>query len=135
MGAERSDPMLLAEWLEPYASLSLEPGRIELQALLKQAGECLNLRLKTRVLESELSTLNAQKREPKAETRTFFSAPLQHFSKAQRNVDNVDILFEGVVEGLVATARVSRAGILSFPTPRRNMCFRQEPVVWRQLKS
>ena len=37
MGADRSDPMLAAEFLEPYAMISLEPDRREFKALLKQA--------------------------------------------------------------------------------------------------
>jgi nitrogen-specific signal transduction histidine kinase len=111
LGTERSDPMLAAEMLEPYAVCSLEPDRREFQALLKQAVECLELRQKNRVLQEELQTLNARKIDYRPEPRTLFSAPLQNFSKAQRNFDNVELLFESVVEGLVATARVSRAGI------------------------
>ncbi|HSR87787.1 MAG TPA: PAS domain-containing protein, partial [Pontiella sp.] len=115
MGADRSDPMLAAEFLEPYAMISLEPDRREFTALLKQAAECLSLRRKTGLLEQELATLNARHSAPKPETRTLFSAPLQNFSKAQRNFDNIEKLFDSVVEGLVATARVSRAGIFVRP--------------------
>jgi nitrogen-specific signal transduction histidine kinase len=115
MGADRSDPMLAAEYLEPYAMISLDPDHREFKALLKQAAECLSLRKKTGVLERELAALNAQHAAPKPETRTLFSAPLQNFSKAQRNFDNIDKLFESVVEGLVATARVTRAGIFIRP--------------------
>jgi nitrogen-specific signal transduction histidine kinase len=111
LGTERSDPMLAAETLEPYAVCSLEPDRREFKALLKQAIECLALRQKNRILQDELQTLNARKMEFRQEPRTLFSTPLQNFSKAQRNFDNVELLFESVVEGLVATARVSRAGI------------------------
>jgi nitrogen-specific signal transduction histidine kinase len=115
MGADRSDPMLAAEFLEPFAMIPLEPDRRQFKALLKQAAECLALRRKTGVLERELATLNARNMAPQPETRTLFSAPLQNFSKAQRNFDNIDLLFESVVEGLVATARVSRAGIFIRP--------------------
>ena len=111
MGADRSDPMLAAEWLDPFATLNLEPDRREFQAVLKQAVECLKLRQKNRLLEDELALLNARRTEPKPQERTLFSTPLQNFSKAQRNFDNLDMLFDSVVEGLVATARVSRAGI------------------------
>lgn len=115
MGADRSDPMLAAEFLEPYAMIALDPDRREFKALLKQAAECLTLRKKTGVLEQELAALNARHTAPQPETRTLFSAPLQNFSKAQRNFDNIDLLFDSVVEGLVATARVSRAGIFVRP--------------------
>lgn len=115
LGADRSDPMLAAEWLEPYATVPLEPDRRHFQALLKQAVESLALRLKTKLLEEELATLNARRSEQRPEPRTLFSSPLQNFSKAQRNFDNLDALFESVVEGLVATARVSRAGIFIKP--------------------
>lgn len=115
MGANRSDPMLAAEFLEPYAMISLEPDRRAFKTLLNQAAECLSLRRKTGVLERELAALNARHAAPKPETRTLFSAPLQNFSKAQRNFDNIDLLFDSVVEGLVATARVSRAGIFIRP--------------------
>lgn len=111
MGTERSDPMLTAAILEPFAAISLEPNNHELKSLLKQASECFALRQKNNVLSRELSTLTARQSEPKPENRTLFSAPLQNFSKAQRNVDNLDMLFDSVVDGLVATARVSRAGI------------------------
>ncbi len=111
LGADRSDPMLAAEFLEPFAKTTLEPDRREFQALLKQAVECLTLRKKNSLLESELSTLTAQRNSPSPQARPLLSAPLQNFSKAQRNFDNIDMLFDSVVEGLVATARVSRAGI------------------------
>lgn len=115
MGVDRSDPMLAAEWLEPFATLPLEPARHELQAILRQSVECLNLRQKTRILEAELQTLVARQSEPAAPPRAFFTAPLQNFAQAQRNVDNIDMLFGSVVDGLVATARVSRAGIFMKP--------------------
>jgi nitrogen-specific signal transduction histidine kinase len=111
LGADRSDPMLAAEWLEPFATTSLEPDRRAFQTLLKQAVECLGLRQKNKILEAELATLNARRVEQRPQPRALFSSPLQNFSKAQRNFDNVEMLFESVVEGLVATARVSRAGI------------------------
>jgi PAS domain S-box-containing protein len=111
MGVARSDPMLAAELLEPARTLSLEPDRQELQALLKQSVECFVLRQKNHLLAQELATLNARQSAPRREQRTLFATPLQNFSKAQRNVDNLEMLFESVVEGLVATARVSRAGI------------------------
>ncbi len=123
LGADRSDPMLAAEWLEPFAATTLEPDRREFQALLKQAVECLALRLKTKLLENELATLNARKVEPRQEPRTLFSAPLQNFSKAQRNFDNIAMLFDSVVEGLVATARVSRAGIFIKPDAGEDYLF------------
>lgn len=111
MGAGRSDPMLAAETLEPFASISMEPRSSELKQLLNQAVECFGLRQRNSVLSSELATLNARQSKSKTEPRTLFSAPLQNFSKAQRNVDNLDMLFDSVVDGLVTTARVSRAGI------------------------
>jgi len=111
MGSERSDPMLTAAMLEPFAAISLEPHSNDLKSLLTQASECFILRQKNSVLARELSTLTARQSGSKPEPRTLFSAPLQNFSKAQRNVDNLDMLFDSVVEGLVATARVSRAGI------------------------
>lgn len=115
LGADRSDPMLTAEWLDLFATTSLEPDRREFQALLKHAVESLRLRQKTRLLEDELAKLNARQTEPKPQQRTLFSAPLQNFSKAQKNFDNLAMLFDSVVEGLVATARVSRAGIFIKP--------------------
>lgn len=111
LGADRSDPMLAAEWLDPFATLDLEPDRRDFQAVLRQAVECLGLRQRNRLLENEIALLNARRTEPKPQERTLFSTPLQNFSKAQRNFDNLEILFDSVVEGLVATARVSRAGI------------------------
>ncbi len=111
MGVDRSDPMLAAEMMDPFCTLSLEPGSREFRVVLKQAVECLALRNKNSVLAQELATLNARLSEPKQESRTLFAAPLQNFLKAQRNVDNLEMLFDSVVDGLVATARVSRAGI------------------------
>ena len=75
LGAERSDPMLAAETLEPFATLSLEPDRRAFQTLLKQAVECLALRQKTKVLEDELATLTARNVERRPEPRALFSAP------------------------------------------------------------
>jgi nitrogen-specific signal transduction histidine kinase len=115
LGVARSDPMLTAEWLAPFATSGLEPDRREFKALLKQAIECFTLRKKSRLLEDELAKLNAQKTEPPPPPRTLFSTPLHNFSNAQKNFDNLDMLFDSVVEGLVATARVSRAGIFIKP--------------------
>ena len=111
MGAKRSDPMLIAEWLEPFAKISLEPDRHELQSLLDHAFECLQLRKRNRILEAELSSAPANRNEGAPLSNSLVSAPLQNFSRAQRNVDNLDALFESVVDGLVSSARVSRAGI------------------------
>ncbi|MCK4564829.1 MAG: hypothetical protein KAU94_09165, partial [Verrucomicrobia bacterium] len=124
MGADRSDPMLAAEWLEPFATIGLEPDRREFQSLLKQATECFQLRQKSRLLEDELAKLNARQTDAKPQPRTLFSTPLQNFSKAQKNFDNLDMLFESVVEGLVATARVSRAGIFIRPDHEKQYAFR-----------
>ncbi|MEN7973245.1 MAG: ATP-binding protein [Verrucomicrobiota bacterium] len=124
MGADRSDPMLAAEWLDPFATTGLEPDRREFQSLLKQAVECFKLRQKNRVLEEELTRLQARKTEAKPQPRTCFSAPLQNFSKAQKNFDNLDVLFDSVVEGLVATARVSRAGIFTRSSHEDQYAFR-----------
>ncbi len=123
LGVDRSDPMLTAEWLDPFATTGLEPDRREFQALFRQAIECFSLRKKTRLLENELAKLNAQKAEPAPPPRTLFSAPLQNFSKAQKNFDNLDMLFDSVVDGLVATARVSRAGIFIKPDHEDHYAF------------
>ncbi len=124
MGVDRSDPMLTAEWLDPFATIGLEPDRREFQAMLKHAVECFKLRQKSRLLEDELAKLNARKTEAQPQARTPFSAPLQNFSKAQKNFDNLDVLFDSVVEGLVATARVSRAGIFIKPEHEEQYVFR-----------
>jgi nitrogen-specific signal transduction histidine kinase len=123
MGADRSDPMLAAEWLDLFANTSLEPDRREFQSLLKQATETLKLRKKTSLLEKELAKLNARQAEAKPQPRTLFSAPLQNFSRAQQNFGNLDLLFDSVVEGLVATARVSRAGIFIKPETKTSYVF------------
>jgi signal transduction histidine kinase len=124
MGADRSDPMLTAEWLNPFATTGLEPDRREFQALLKHAIECFALRQKSHLLEDELAKLNARQTETKPPPRPLFSAPLQNFSKAQKNFDNIDALFDSVVEGLMATARVSRAGIFIKPDHEDQYVFR-----------
>lgn len=123
MGADRSDPMLTAEWLNLFATTGLEPDRREFQALLKHAIECFTLRKKSHLLENELEKINARQTEAKPEPRTLFSAPLQNFSNAQKNFDNLDMLFDSVVEGLVATARVSRAGIFIKPDHEEQYVF------------
>ncbi len=123
MGADRSDPVLAAEWLDLFATIELESERRAFQTMLKNAIENLKLRQKTRLLEGELAKLNTQQPETKPQPRTFFSAPLQNFSKAQQNFDNLDLLFDSVVEGLVATARVSRAGIFIHPEGEPNYVF------------
>lgn len=124
MGIERSDPMLAAEILEPFASIPLDLHYNEFQSLLNQAFECFTLRQKNKILSQELSALNARPAAIVPEPRIQLSAPLQHFSKAQRNVDNLDVLFDSVVEGLVASARVSRAGIFMRKDPQDIYAFR-----------
>jgi len=123
MGVDRSDPMLAVEWLDPFATTGLEPDRREFQALLKHAVECFKLRQKSRLLEDELAKLNARHTEARPQPRTLFSAPLHNFSKAQKNFDNLDMLFDSVVDGLVATTRVSRAGIFIKPEHEEQYVF------------
>jgi nitrogen-specific signal transduction histidine kinase len=112
MGVERSDPMLNAGMLEPFAAVPLDVDLQAFQALLNQAIECYCLRHSNHILSEELLMLKVRTTESGSPpTRMQPSGSLQHFSKAQRNVDNLEELFDGVVEGLVATARVSRTGI------------------------
>jgi nitrogen-specific signal transduction histidine kinase len=116
IGTPRSDPMLEAEWINPFATLPQEPERKSFQQLMRQAAECLNLRQKNEMLEQTLSSLHQGQSRPDARNtgpRSLFSTPLQNFSKAQKNFDNINMLFQSVVEGLVATAKVSRAGIFT----------------------
>lgn len=124
MGADRSDPILTVEWLDPFATIGLEPDRREFQSLLRHALECFKLRQKTNLLEKELAKLNARQAETNPQPRTPFSTPLQNFTKAQKNFDKLDMLFDSVVEGLVATARVSRAGIFTKPKSEQRYTFR-----------
>ena len=123
MGADRSDPMLAAEWLDPFATTGLEPARREFQLLLKHAGECFRLRQKTRLLEEELGKLKTRHDAPKPEPRSQLAKPLENFSKAQRNFDNLEKLFESVVDGLVDTTRVTRAGIFIKPAASDNYSY------------
>ena len=123
MGVDRSDPMLAVEWIDPFATTGMEPDRREFQALLKHAVECFKLRQKSHLLEDELAKLNARQMESQPQPRTPSSAPLQNFSKAQKNFDNLDVLFDSVVEGLVSTARVLRAGIFIKPEHKEQYAF------------
>lgn len=126
LGSDRSDPMLEAEWLEPFSTADLNIERRNLQALLAQAIECQQLRQKVNMLETALADASAGQRhqELRLAPRSLFSAPLQHFSKAQQNFDNLGVLFDSVVEGLVATAKVSRAGIFTKKREGDNYLFR-----------
>jgi len=124
LGADRSDPILAVEWLDIFATETLNPDRRTFQTLVKNATECFKLRQKTAFMESELARLTTQPAEVKPVQRTIFSAPLQYFSKAQQNFDNIDILFDSVVEGLVASAKVSRAGIFIKKRNGENYIFR-----------
>ena len=123
MGADRSDPMLAAELLDPFAAIGLHPERREFQRLLKHAAECFRLRQSTRLLNEEIASTKARQSVLKPEAKNPPAAPLQHFSKAQRNFDNLERLFDSVVDGLVDTARVSRAGIFSKPDTTTDFIF------------
>lgn len=124
LGSARSDPMLTAEWLDVFATAGLEPDRRSFQTLIRHATECFMLRKKNALLEDELAKLANQRPEEKPVQRTAFSAPLQHFSRAQQNFDNIDMLFDSVVEGLVASAKVARAGIFIRGKSGENYRFR-----------
>ncbi|MCF7848141.1 MAG: PAS domain-containing protein [Kiritimatiellales bacterium] len=124
LGADRSDPMLAVEWLDVFATADLDPERRSFQALIKHAAECFRLRQKTAFLEDELAKLATRQADVKPTARTIFSTPLQYFSKAQQNFDNIDVLFDSVVEGLVASAKVSRAGIFIKKRTGENYKFR-----------
>lgn len=124
LGTSRSDPMLAAEWLDPFSVTDLEPDRREFRILMRHAVECFTLRQKSHLLEQELTALNARRREPAKEVRGPLAGPLHHFSKAQRNVDNLEVLFDSVIDGLVDAARVTRAGIFIRPEAETEYLFR-----------
>ncbi len=110
-----AETLTAAEQVEAFGSADIGANEHTLKNLIRQAAECYSLRLKNNVLEEELTLLKAQPASPPSaphtESRAFSSVALQNFSRAQRSFGNLGNLFESIVEGLIATARVSRAGI------------------------
>lgn len=117
MGPERSDPMRYAEDAGVFALEELEPGLRDFQMLIKNAFAHLQLARENRMLKSEVSKSGAVAPAGSAESqsasavRADASVSLQHFSRALQNFENVSALYESVIEALIASARVTRAGL------------------------
>ena len=114
LGAVRSDPALLASTMGVYAIESTEVGRLRLQSLFEQAQTHLRLLNENRVLRETVQ--NAP--EPSPPPRENIIPSLHHFSSAFRRFDNIDIMFESIVEGVASCARVSRVSVFSITSDK-----------------
>ena len=121
LGEPRSDPVLEASMQNVFAVELLEPERMHFQALVGRGFRHLELQQENALLRAEAR----RPPPPPPETPAMgidTAMPVQFFARALRNFDNVSSLADNIVEGLVAAARVTRAGL--FATGRAGDCFK-----------
>lgn len=109
-GAARADPGLQAAAAGAYAVEPTDVDRLRLQGLFEQAQAHLRLSRENRMLKEDLRRLAAapapSPREPPTTTWSLFAGAFRRF-------DNMAMLFESLVEGVAAGARVSRVALFA----------------------
>ena len=118
LGVSKSDPMIEAESMDLYATESLGAKRQTIQALVSRALNHQHLLQENQILKEQTSV-----RPPVPDPATHRSdrdmptLPLQHFSRAFRHFDDIDLFLKHMAEAVATSARVTRVGIF---------CLRQE---------
>jgi nitrogen-specific signal transduction histidine kinase len=125
LGTERSDPVRYAQSLGVFSVEPLNPDFKRLQSVLFNAFAYGVLRRENRMLQQELDRIPEKVRHPvPAPSRKKPPDTLQHFSRALQNFGNLAALYQSMMEGLAAAAKVSRAGLFSSVGKGGVYCFR-----------
>ena len=114
LGPRRSDPVLDAVELGVYAVEELDPDRIRFQTLIAHAHQHLALAQENALLRTaQQGTHQSGQSENGSAADAPAPLPLQHFSRALRNFDNINALINDTVEGIADIAKVSRVGLFA----------------------
>ncbi len=112
LGEGNSDPIREAAMLGAFATEELEPERRRFQMLAKVALDRLRLLQEIQILKTPPPYAPVQGESGRT-GHSAASGPLQHLIKAFRHFDNLDALYDHIVEGMSGSARVSRVGIVA----------------------
>lgn len=114
LGDARSDPALVAEANGAYAIEDLSADARRIQNVLTRALEHVQVRQENEHLRAESAR---QPREPAARSvrpeRMDTPHSLRHLSRALQHLGDIDAMLDRVVEGIAATAKVTRAGVFA----------------------
>ncbi|MEI6808079.1 MAG: ATP-binding protein [bacterium] len=114
LGPRRSDPVLDAVQFGVYAVEELDPDRLRFQTLISHAHQHLALMQENALLKAAQCRVNASGQTENGNVVDASAPlPLQHFSRALRNFDNINALINNIVEGIADIARVSRVGLFA----------------------
>lgn len=115
LGPRRSDPVLEAVRLGVYAVEELYPDRMSFQELIGHAHQHLTLTQENALLKASQrqTLLHSVRAETGNSTDSPAPLPLQHFSRALRNFDNINFLTKNIVESIADIAKVSRVGLFT----------------------
>lgn len=113
-----SEPARDAEVLGVFAVEGYAPDRRRFQCLMRSALEQAGLLQELDLLRQQAAALApapSAPPPPEGSGRGAFSMsqPLRHFSRALRQLDNVDALLEHIVEGVANAALVARVGLFA----------------------
>lgn len=125
MGVRRSDPMLEAESLDLFAAEPLELEGPRLQATVRRAVAYLRVVAENHALRGAMPAPAAPAAPASPEPASAsVPSPAMPFSDAIRHFDNVEAMFQSVVEGVAHFAHVSRVGIFALSNRDTHFRFR-----------
>jgi nitrogen-specific signal transduction histidine kinase len=113
LGEARSDPILQAQSMGVYTTEDLNPDRIRFQNEVGRALDHLNLIKENSVLRAENYKPSAQPFGGAGERNANASSPFSFFANSFRSFQDLDTLLRNIVEGVVRSTMVSRAGIFT----------------------
>ncbi|MDP6523213.1 MAG: ATP-binding protein [Kiritimatiellia bacterium] len=115
----RSDPALKAEAMGAYSVISPDTDRHTLQSLIVRTMDYQRVLQENRMLRESTDEADAVFRKDKRDSESAVPAPSLHFAGAFRHFDNVEAVFESVVEDVANIAHVSRVGVFSLDSDNR----------------
>lgn len=125
LGASRSDPIIQALRAGVYAVEELDPDRIRFQNLIRRANDYLSLRCKYETLKQHAASSTALRMfDPAVPPDHAEGAnPLSFFANTFQSCDDLDGLLHRMVEGVVRSASVARAGIFTRSADGKTFCY------------
>jgi nitrogen-specific signal transduction histidine kinase/GAF domain-containing protein len=126
LGTVRSEPLREAEQSGIYAAEDLQLDRRRLQALVSRAFDYLKILQENRSLQEKRSTITSAPSRPMEapDNTSSTSLRLMRFPRVFRRFENVDALFENLVQSIADATGVTRVGLFCRMHPRDGYRFR-----------
>lgn len=113
LGEPRSNPILQAQSMGVYTTEDLNPDRVRFQNEVSRALDHLNLMKENAVLRTENYKPSSHPFGKPADRAQNASSPFSFFANSFRSFQDLDTLLRNIVEGVVRSTMVSRAGIFT----------------------